>query len=86
MHSNAPTPHRTVGAFITSERLRAGLTQQDVAAALDQPQSWLSRIERGSRQRVNVVELLALAQVIGFDPAAALRMFQRSPQRRGAQP
>jgi hypothetical protein len=44
------TPHRTLGAFIASERLRAGLTQQDVVAALDQLQQWLSRIESGSRQ------------------------------------
>jgi transcriptional regulator with XRE-family HTH domain len=82
MPKRPTTPHRTLGAFIASERLRAGLTQQDVVAALDQPQQWLSRIESGSRQRVDVVELLVLADVIGFDPAAALRLLQRSPQRR----
>jgi transcriptional regulator with XRE-family HTH domain len=82
MPKRPTTPHRALGAFIASERLRAGLTQQDVVAALDQPQQWLSRIESGRRQRVDVVELLVLADVIGFDPAAALRLLQRSPQRR----
>jgi transcriptional regulator with XRE-family HTH domain len=82
MSKRPTTPHRALGAFIASERLRAGLTQQDVVAALDQPQQWLSRIESGSRQRVDVVELLVLAEVIGFDAVKALRVLQRSPQRR----
>jgi Helix-turn-helix domain len=82
MPKRPTTPHRRLGAFIASERLRAGLTQQDVVAALDQPQQWLSRIESGRRQRVDVVELLVLADVIGFDAVKALRVLQRSPQRR----
>jgi transcriptional regulator with XRE-family HTH domain len=82
MPERPTTPHRALGVFIASERLRAGLTQQDVVAALDQPQQWLSRIESGSRQRVDVVELLVLADVIGFDAVKALRVLQRSPQRR----
>ena len=77
MPKRPTTPHRTLGAFIASERLRAGLTQQDVAAALDQPQQWLSRIESGG-QRVNVVELLALAQAIGFEFDEAVRVVRRS--------
>ena len=81
MPKRPTTPRRALGAFIASERLRA-LTQQDVVAALDQPQQWLSRIESGSRQRVDVVELLVLAEVIGFDAVKALRVLQRSPQRR----
>jgi transcriptional regulator with XRE-family HTH domain len=55
-------PYRLLGAFIASERRRAGLTQYDVGAALGQRESWVRRVERGSsRQRVDVVELLALA-------------------------
>jgi hypothetical protein len=79
MPKRPTTPHRALGAFIASERLRAGLTQR--VAALDQPQQWLSRLESGSRQRVDVVELV-LADVIGFDVVKALRVLQRSPQRR----
>jgi hypothetical protein len=46
-----------------------------------QTQSWLSNIEIGRRRRVDVVEFLALAKVIGFDPAKALRKLQRLRRR-----
>jgi transcriptional regulator with XRE-family HTH domain len=67
-------PYRLLGTFIASERHRAGLTQHDVAAALGQRPSWVRRVERGSsRQRVDVVELLVLADTVGFDPDKALQ-------------
>jgi Helix-turn-helix domain len=73
-------PFRLLGAFIGSERRRAGLTQREVAARLGQSQGWLSRIECGPRQRIDVVELLALADVIGFNPVEALRVLRRPQQ------
>ena len=80
------TPHRTLGAFIASERLRAGLTQQDVVAALDQLQQWLSRIESGSRQRVDVVELLVLADLMTPQRLCGCSSALRSGVVSGAQP
>ncbi|NLE57215.1 MAG: helix-turn-helix transcriptional regulator [Planctomycetes bacterium] len=45
-------------------RMEAGLTQRDVAQALDKPQSYVSKCESGER-RVDVVELQAFAALYG---------------------
>ena len=74
-------PFRLLGLFIALERNREGLTQREVAARLGKSQGWLSRIECGPRQCIDVVELVALADVIGFNPADALQILQRPQQR-----
>jgi hypothetical protein len=38
----------------------------------------VSLVEHGRRQHLDVVELLLLADVIGFEPTEALRVLQRS--------
>ena len=45
-------------------RLKAGLTQTEVANALQKPQSFVSKCETGER-RVDVVELQVLANLYG---------------------
>ena len=45
-------------------RLQAGLTQSDVAARLQRPQSFISKCESGER-RVDVIELDELAKLYG---------------------
>jgi len=45
-------------------RLEAGLTQTEVADALQKPQSFVSKCETGER-RVDVVELQVLANLYG---------------------
>ena len=45
-------------------RLKAGLSQKQVAERLKQPQSYVSRCESGER-RVDVVEAMAFAEVYG---------------------
>nr|WP_230416897.1 helix-turn-helix transcriptional regulator [Micromonospora tarapacensis] len=45
-------------------RREAGLTQVQVAAALDVPQSFVSKYESGER-RLDVIELRHVAQVLG---------------------
>lgn len=57
--------------LLTHYREAAGLTQADVARALGRHQPFVSTIEAGQR-RVDVVELLDLARVIGFDPGALI--------------
>ena len=54
--------------LIVAARKTAGLTQVEVAARLKQPQSYVSKYESGVR-RLDVVEFLAVARAIGFDPA-----------------
>ena len=58
--------------LLISARKTAGLTQVDVAKRLTRPQSYVSKYENGER-RLDVVELLDVAQAINFDPIALLR-------------
>jgi len=73
-----------LGAAIAAARRRAGLSQVDVAKQLRKDRSitqtsasWVAHIERGER-RVNVIGLIALADIIGFDAAAMVRRFRHS--------
>ena len=59
--------YRVVGACLAAARRRANVTQQELAARLGKPQSFVSEYERGQR-RVDVVELLVISRALGFDP------------------
>jgi transcriptional regulator with XRE-family HTH domain len=63
--------------YLIGRRKEAELTQADVASRLGHNQSYVAKIESGQR-RVDVVELLELAEAIGFDPVDALRAAQRA--------
>jgi transcriptional regulator with XRE-family HTH domain len=63
--------HEALRVFLVEKRKAAGLTQADVAARIGRHQSLVADIERGQR-RVDLVELLALAKAIGFDPHEAV--------------
>lgn len=72
---NSPQ-HRALKEFLIERRKRAGLTQSDVAKRLKRYQSFVATVEGGQR-KIDVVELLAFAQAIGFDPRDAIkRMMQ----------
>jgi len=58
--------------IIVDKRREAGMSQADLAEALDRYQSVVAAIESGGR-RVDVVEFLELAEVIGFNPYDVLR-------------
>lgn len=47
-------------------RQAAGLTQTELARRLGRPQSYISKVELGER-RVDLVELIDLADAVGFD-------------------
>lgn len=53
-------------SLLRDERKKAGLTQAKLAKKLRRPQSYVSKYERGDR-RLDVVEFIEVAQVIGFD-------------------
>jgi transcriptional regulator with XRE-family HTH domain len=52
--------------FLIEHRKAAGLTQAQLADRLGKSRSFVTRLESGQR-RVYVVELLQLAEVLGFD-------------------
>lgn len=53
--------------LLSSGRVAAGMTQQDLAERLRRPQSFVSKYENGER-RVSVVELVEISDAIGVDP------------------
>jgi transcriptional regulator with XRE-family HTH domain len=59
--------HAALASAILTERHRSGLTQAEVAKRLRKVQSTIAQIESGQR-RVDVVEFLQIADVLGFDP------------------
>jgi DNA-binding XRE family transcriptional regulator len=69
--------HAALVKVLIAQRIRAGLRQCDVAARIGKPQSTVARIEHGER-RVDVVEFVQLAMIIGFDPVRVLRRIVRN--------
>lgn len=63
--------HEALCALLVAERKKAELNQEKLAKKLKQHQSFIARLESGER-RIDVVEFLELAEVIGFDPLRAL--------------
>lgn len=57
--------------LLVEQRKRVGLSQADLAEKLERYQSVVSSMESGGR-RVDVVELLDIAEVIGLDVHALL--------------
>ena len=62
-----PEQYKIVGACLAAARRRANVTQDELAARLSKPQSFVSEFERGQR-RVDVVELLVISRALGVDP------------------
>lgn len=63
--------HKALIAFLIERRETAGMTQAQLAERLGEYQSFVARLESGQR-RVDVVELIELGIILGFDPAAAV--------------
>jgi len=64
--------HRALIALLIEKREAAGLTQSDLAAKLGEYQSFVARLESGQR-RVDVVEFVGLAELLGFNPVDAIQ-------------
>jgi transcriptional regulator with XRE-family HTH domain len=63
--------HHALRAWLKACRKKTGQTQAAVASRLGRYQSYVSDVESGQR-RVDVVEFLAFAEVLGFDPRKAI--------------
>jgi transcriptional regulator with XRE-family HTH domain len=55
-------------------RKAAGLTQQALAFRLKKPQSFVAKYEGGER-RLDVVEFVAIARILGADPVKLIARF-----------
>lgn len=63
---------KKLAAMLVERRKKAGLRQVDLAAKLGVYQSWVTHLESGQR-RIDVIELIELGRVMGFDPADIIR-------------
>jgi transcriptional regulator with XRE-family HTH domain len=69
--------HKALIALLIAKREMAGLTQTQLAEALGEYQSFVARLESGQR-RVDVIELIELAGILGFDAAQMVREVELS--------
>jgi transcriptional regulator with XRE-family HTH domain len=67
---------RILGEVLVRARERAGLKQSEVAARLELPASYLSKIENGTR-RLDVIELIQIAQAMDMDPGEIVRELEK---------
>ncbi|AVH73501.1 helix-turn-helix domain-containing protein [Nostoc sp. 'Lobaria pulmonaria (5183) cyanobiont'] len=58
--------------LLIEARKAAKLTQAELSAKLELPQSYVSKYERGER-RLDVIEFLQIAQVLEIDPLAFIK-------------
>lgn len=65
--------------LLVEQRKRAGLSQSDLADRLGRYQSVVSSIESGGR-RIDVVELLDIAEAIGLDVHALIDDLLATPK------
>ncbi|MBK8509696.1 MAG: helix-turn-helix transcriptional regulator [Candidatus Competibacteraceae bacterium] len=63
-------------ALLVSAREKAGLTQTEVSAKLERPQSFVAKYEGGER-RLDLVEFVQVCAALDIDPHAILRAMQR---------
>jgi transcriptional regulator with XRE-family HTH domain len=68
--------YRAVIASLRDARLKAGVSQVELALRIGKPQQFVSLIEQGVR-RVDVVEYVAVMRALGQDPIVALTALAR---------
>ena len=68
--------HKALIDLLTAKREAAGITQSELISKLGQYQSFVARLESGQR-RVDVIELLDLADVLNFDASQVLRKIHK---------
>jgi transcriptional regulator with XRE-family HTH domain len=69
--------HKKLIELVVAERKQAGIRQVQLAKKLKRSQTWIARLESGER-RLDVVELLDLAEAIGFDPLIIVANMQQA--------
>ena len=60
----AASPHERLRCLLRQIRLESDLRQVDLAALLNQPQSFVSKYESGER-RLDILELRSLCKAVG---------------------
>jgi len=72
---------KLVVGLLREARLKAGLRQVDLAKALGQPQSFISKYESGER-RLDLTELDEVCRAVGIRLGAFVRRFEEAVRSR----
>jgi transcriptional regulator with XRE-family HTH domain len=64
-------------SLLKGARMAAGLNQEDVAARLNRPQSFVSKYESGER-RLDVIEYLEVCSALGISPHDIIATLNRN--------
>ncbi|AWK43084.1 MULTISPECIES: helix-turn-helix domain-containing protein [Photorhabdus] len=57
-------------------RIAKGVTQENLAQALDRPQSFIAKVENGER-RLDVVEFVHIAHLLSLEPSVLIKRIPR---------
>ena len=68
--------YQSVISALKQARVRQNITQTAIATALGRPQSFIAKVENGER-RLDVVEFMRLAQLLGMDWQSELQNIAR---------
>jgi transcriptional regulator with XRE-family HTH domain len=71
---HSPTYEKLTELLVKARR-KSGMTQQEVADALKTHQSYVAKVEGGER-RIDVVEFMELAKVLGLVPSSLLKKLE----------
>ncbi|MGH3854467.1 MAG: helix-turn-helix domain-containing protein [Pseudonocardiaceae bacterium] len=66
------TVEATVGERVAFYRRRKGITQEVLAGLLGRSVEWLAQFERGARELDRLSTIVAIAGVLGIEPAKLL--------------
>lgn len=73
--------YRTAIAKLVGARMKAGLTQRQLATAIGKPPSFVAKIEQGER-RLDIVEFIVIARALGVREADLIRAISADLPRR----
>jgi len=69
--------HLALLKTLYSLRVGAGLRQSDLASLIDEPQSFISKIEQGER-RLDIIELRIIVNAIGVTLQDFVKQFEKN--------
>lgn len=69
-------PYQSLLAWLKNARNEQGLTMRELGAMIDEPHSFIGKIETGER-RLDIAEYVQLCKALSLDPAEGLKFFKK---------
>ncbi|CAQ86362.1 MULTISPECIES: helix-turn-helix domain-containing protein [Photorhabdus] len=68
--------YQVVIKALREARIAKGVTQENLAQALDRPQSFIAKVENGER-RLDIVEFVHIAHLLSLEPSVLIKRIPR---------